>query len=114
MTGASARPQCATDLIAVNIRQHNIQYDQVRQYLFCLIQGIASTIGYIHVILQTGKVDLEHIGDVDIIFHYQKPGISHVSLLYRLFLKQFCFRMKAGVENIIVVWLRIYHTFGTV
>jgi len=89
VAGARGGAQNLTDLKAVHIGQHDVQDDEVGEVVAGFLQRIRAAQHGVHIITLVGKVDFEHVGDVDIVFNDQQLGFSHFSLLIFL-------RDKAG------------------
>jgi hypothetical protein len=71
VAGAHAGAQITADFVAVYIRQHDVQDDEMRQNLLGLLQGFATAVGNIDLEIQAGEIDPKHVGDVDVVFHDQ-------------------------------------------
>ena len=77
VAGAGALAQSAANLIPVDVRQHDIQYNQVGQHGVRLFQSFGTTRSHIHIVAQAIEIDFQHVGDVIIVFHNQKACFSH-------------------------------------
>ena len=69
MAGAHIGTQIAANLIPIDIRQHDVQHNQVRQHLLCFVQGVLAAHGNIDFKVHAAEVDLQHVANINVIFH---------------------------------------------
>jgi hypothetical protein len=77
VTGAQVSAQAAAHLVAVDVREDDVQEDQVGELLPRSLQRLLAPRSRLDLVVQGGEVGLQQVGDVGIIFHDQNPPFAH-------------------------------------
>src|SRR5690606_92740 len=68
VTRARRGAEFATDIIAVHVRQHDVEHDQVRKLLARHGEGIPTTRSDLHFVALPAEVNAQHVGYIKVIF----------------------------------------------